>query len=255
VAWQSRSRPGRGGVAVYLNSTVGGMMTTLRVTTTDPDGNSWGSGGSWEKTDAIGQQLGEMALDAVEAGQTVDSPALSVRTTSFFLPIENQAFQAMFLVGIFERTAYNWDPEQIVDENNQPDVRTEIDLVRVGPLELLGLPGEILPELALGGYDGSLVNAPGFEVVEAGNPNPPDLAAAPAAPYLKDEMTGEYRWIVGLANDEIGYVIPEYDFQLHEGAPYVLEPDGDHYEETRSLGPTTAARLAEEARRLRAWAP
>jgi hypothetical protein len=49
VTWDSRTRDGVGGVCVYVNSTVGGMMTTLGVTTIDPDGQTWGSSGSWRR--------------------------------------------------------------------------------------------------------------------------------------------------------------------------------------------------------------
>ena len=84
-------------------------------------------------------------------------------------------------------------------------------------------------------------------------PNPPDLTLAPSAPYLRDQMAGKYRWIVGLGNDELGYIIPEYDFITHPDAPYVSEAEGDHYEETNSLGPRTQPILTEQATRLLEW--
>ena len=61
-------------------------------------------------------------------------------------------------------------------------------------------------------------------------------------------------WIVGLGNDELGYIIPEYDFVLADSMPYFNEADGDHYEETNSLGPQTAGILESEADRLIDWA-
>lgn len=249
VAWQTYQRAGIGGTTVYLNSTMGGMMTTLRLTNTDPDGNDWGASGSWEKADAIGQQLGEMALDAIEGGETVEQPALRVRTQQFFLPIENRLFQTAGLLGVMQRTQFNYDSSEPIDDDNQPDVQTEVNVVDVGPLQLLSIPGEMLPELAIGGYDGSMVNAPGRAIVEVTD-NPPDLTNAPVGPYVKDEMSGSYRWIVGLGNDEIGYIIPSYNFMLSEDSPYILEADGHHYEETRSLGPTTAERIQTQTRRL-----
>ena len=56
-----------------------------------------------------------------------------------------------------------------------------------------------------------------------------------------------------LANDEIGYVIPPYDFVLSDVGPYVLNADGDHYEETNSLGPETFPLLDAEAAALLEW--
>ncbi|MDP6933496.1 MAG: hypothetical protein QGG40_11300, partial [Myxococcota bacterium] len=109
------------------------------------------------------------------------------------------------------------------------------------------------PELGIGGYDGSHVNTPLDALLDSGNPNPPDLDAAPDGPYLKDVMGAEYNWIVGLGNDEVGYILPTYDFKVHDIAPYLDEPEGDHYEETRSLGPQTAGLVLDEAIRLMDW--
>lgn len=252
--WDAYERDGIGGVSLFVNSTVGGMMTTLRLTTVDPDGNAWGPSGSWEKTDAIGQQLGEMALDALESGEQVADPDLSFRTSEMFLPVENIGFQAMGQLGVMARSRYNFDETIPLDDDNQPDILTEVSVLNIGPIQFLAMPGEVLPEVAIGGYDGSYVNAPGKSVITRPDAeNPPDLSLAPQGPYLKDEMTGGYNWVIGLANDEVGYIIPAYNFVLDDNAPYVIEAGGDHYEETRSLGPDTADLLQERARALHTW--
>jgi hypothetical protein len=119
---------------------------------------------------------------------------------------------------------------------------------------MLTVPGELLPELAVGGYDGSRINAPGVELIEPGNPNPPDVANAPKGPYIKDRMSSTYRWIIGLGNDELGYIIPAYNFELGAPQPWVDEAEGDHYEETNSLGPDMAALIDQYADLLMHWA-
>jgi hypothetical protein len=68
-------------------------------------------------------------------------------------------------------------------------------------------------------------------------------------------MAGEYNWIIGLGNDEVGYIIPPYNFQLHESTPYLQDADGDHYEETNSLGPETAPLIEDAVTRLLEWSP
>ncbi len=45
---------------------------------------------------------------------------------------------------------------------------------------------------------------------------------------IQEQMDGFPRILVGLANDQLGYIIPEYDFR------------DDSYEETMSQGPATA---------------
>ncbi len=248
VSWQSHDRAGLGGVCLYLNAAVGGMMTPLGVHPTDPDGETWSSG--FEKTDAIGQLLGEMALDAIEGGQAAADPQLSFFVQGFDFPVINHGFQAMMSIGIFDREVGCYDSEEDIDEDNQPCIASEVGVIELGPVRMLAVPGELLPELAIGGYDGSRVNSPGHDIVDPDNSNPPDLESAPEGPYLLDQLGGDYRWIVGLANDEVGYIIPPYNFVLNESVPWLLEAGGDHYEETNSLGAETAPILEGWAQQL-----
>ena len=239
--------PGLGGPAIYLNGAVGGMMTTLGVEVTNPDGDSFQSA-SWDKADSIGQLLGEMALDAIANADQISAPDLRVIHKLFRVPVVNESFKFLFKQGIVEREVF------INERTNQQEVETEMSLVELGPIHLLTVPGELLPELAVGGYDGSRINAPGVPLVDPNNPNPPDLANAPEGPYIKDRMTSTYRWIVGLGNDELGYIIPEYNFQLGAPQPWVDEADGDHYEETNSLAPNMASLVDQHADLLIHWA-
>jgi hypothetical protein len=84
-------------------------------------------------------------------------------------------------------------------------VRTEMMYLRLGEAQILTIPGELLPEVS-------------FEILE--------------------RMTGFPRILVGLANDEIGYIIPAEDFR------------DDEYEETMSQGPAAAPLIKETAIRL-----
>ncbi len=68
-------------------------------------------------------------------------------------------------------------------------------------------------------------------------------------------MNGAYRWIVGLENDEIGYIIASNNFKLNDDSPYILEAEGHRNEVTGSLGPTTAERLLVETRQLIEFRP
>ena len=238
--------PGLGGPAIYLNGAVGGMMTTLGVKVVNPDGDEYQSWG-WEKADSIGQLLGEMALDAVAMGEEITGPSLRFAAKRFRAPVVNESFKLMFKNGILDREVFNEDMP------GKEEVETEMALLEVGPIQMLTVPGELLPELAIGGYDGSHIHAPGVPITKPDNTNPPKLDQAPPGPYLKDRMTGMYRWIIGLGNDELGYIIPEYDFVLAEDMPWLNEAEGNHYEETNSLGPSMASLVDEFADLLIAW--
>ncbi len=102
-------------------------------------------------------------------------------------------------------------------------LKTELNLLRIGDIILALLPGEIFPELVFG----------------TGEPGDPEALNTIAQRYGTQELV-----IVGLANDEIGYIVPPGDFLLDETAPYVQAAPG-HYEETNSVGPYCARDLAQ----------
>ena len=240
-------KPGLGGPAIYINGAVGGMMTTLGVHVVNPDGDEYESW-SWEKADSIGQLLGEMALDAVANGDVVEAPELRVINKLFRAPVINEGLKILYMIDVVKREVFD------NAATGEQEVQTEMSLVQLGPIQMLTIPGELLPEIAVGGYDGTRVNAPGVAMIDPNNPNPPDVANAPPGPYLKDRMTGMYRWIIGLGNDELGYIVPEYDFKLNADKPWLEEAEGDHYEETNSLNPTMASTVDRYADLLLHWA-
>ena len=245
------SRDGYGGVSIFINGPVGGLMTPLGITVVDRDGTEWRPY-TFERLDAMGKVMAEMAMDAIEAGEEI-TPSLATANVRFRLPVENYGFQAMFLSGILDRETFDWDSTQVIDEDNMPTVDTEMSWLQVGPLELLTVPGELFPELAIGGYDGSHVGDPNNAVVDDDNPNPPDLSTAPEPPYLEDRLSGSMQWIIGLGNDQLGYIVPPYDFVLDDTNPWFDQAEGDHYEETNSLGPQTAPLIDAEAQALIEW--
>ncbi len=254
VSWpDGSSREGVGGVALYLNGTVGGMMTPLGITVQTPDGRSLRDY-TFEKSAALGQMYGERFLDALEGAAAVDAPTLAFSTHHFRLPVDNWGFQAAFLTDILTRETVGWNPDEAISEDNLPMVETEMSWLRVGTLQLLSIPGEAFPELAIGGYDGSLTGDADTPIYSSDNPAPPDLASAPSGPYWKDRMPDGVPILLGLGQDELGYIVPPYNFVLDDRQPWFDEAEGDHYEETNSLGPRTATLIDEEVQRLTDWA-
>jgi hypothetical protein len=160
----------------------------------------------------------------------------------------------MTLMGIIQRATYHWDPEQPITADNRPDIQTEVNVLAIGDTRLLGIPGELLPEVWIGGYDGAYT-PPGTPILSPDNPNPPDLALAPTDGGWRVHAGTTRTWILGLANDEIGYLIPPFAFELDPTAPYLFEAEGDHYEETNSLGPETVPLLEAEVVSLLDWKP
>jgi hypothetical protein len=93
--------------------------------------------------------------------------------------------------------------------NNDGTITTEANMLRIGPAWLFGVPGELLPKLGL------------------------------AFKAKMRQAGAEVAAIVGLTNDELGYILPEEVF-LYPDDPF--EP-GEHYEETMSIGPEAGPRL------------
>jgi len=237
---------GVGGTTLYVNSTVGGQIGAGDVTALTRDGTPL-PGKTWEATEAIGTALGEFALralDPAEGAVTDDTAPLSFRTRHLFAQVDNFTYQAAYRLGIFNRAMYHCDPASAFDDTNIPEILTELVVLRLGRASLITMPGEAHPEVFIGCYDGSCSGT--WPIVDPGNPNPPPLASAPAGPYLKELLAAdgsEYQWVIGLGQDELGYIMPDYNYQLSAGSPYLQQPAGDHYEEVNSLGPLARSQI------------
>jgi hypothetical protein len=113
-------------------------------------------------------------------------------------------------------------------------MRSELSVFRFGPASFATVPGEIYPEIINGG-------------VEA--PVGGDFSADPVeVPSVRDMMPGKYKFIFGLANDEIGYIIPKSEWDAE--APYTYARNDSPYGEENSLGPETAPLLYRNLREM-----
>ncbi|MCP4499427.1 MAG: hypothetical protein GY822_05610 [Deltaproteobacteria bacterium] len=228
------ARAALGGVAIYQQGTVGGLMGPNHFPITGRDGTLYENRyRTWARTDAYGENLAEQAFTALENAVAVDVD-LRFSTQTYLALIENQIFHVGFFNGWFDRDLLNFDPDAAIDEDNLPWFRTAVALVRLGPISWLTAPGELFPEVWVG-YD--VENSIGRDTIDPENPNPPDLSAAPTGLSLRDRTGGEFPILLGLGLDESGYMIPPYDFKLDAAAPWLEQADGDHYEETNSIGP------------------
>jgi hypothetical protein len=211
-------RPGIGGVAVYLNGAVGGLMTTHPShPVTDPFTSKEIFEPSFEKLEAQGNQLAILALDAMQnPSEIVDSTAISLVVRTLVLPIKNNLFKLATAFGVLDRGTAGW-----------MKMRTELAVFKLGPVSFVTVPGEIYPEIINGG-------------VEA--PDGQDFKIdAVEVPPVRDLMTGKFKFVIGLANDEIGYIIPKS--QWDKKAPFTYGREKSPYGEINSLGPETAPSL------------
>jgi hypothetical protein len=226
---------------VYLTGTVGGLMTSLRVEVKDDQGNLL-KDGTFEKTERYGRLVGRLADRALEAARPLSLVPFRVRSREVFMPMDNKVYQLARQVGVLDRQAFVWAGDPYKAEPADPKeagkplcIRTEVAWLRLGDLDVAAIPGEIYPELVLGKVQ-----------------DPPDPGAdfpdAPAEPAVYKQLRGPHRMIVGLANDEIGYIIPKR--QWDEKAPYCYGRKKAQYGETNSVGPETAPILCRAFKEL-----
>ena len=233
--------PGVGGVTVFVQGALGGQIGSIRgAPVPGPDGVPIIDSGH-PKEEALGLNLGERALELLrDDGESVADLPLSYRSARFHARIDNVGFQVAFIIDLLAPHALvGYDATEAIGPNNTPWLPVTATYLQIGPFALVTCPGEIHPELWVGGYDGSWTW--GWPLMDATKPNTPDLATAPAAPYLRDLMLANpgvrFPVLAGLAEDYVGYIVPAYNYVLNPESPYIDEAEGDHYEETYSLGP------------------
>jgi hypothetical protein len=211
-------RPGIGGVAVYINGAIGGLMTTHpSLAIKDPFTGREIKEPSFQKADAQGKQLALLTLKAMDKPQMViDSANISLIVRSLTLPIENVLFKIGTAIGIINRGTTGW-----------MKVRTELSVFNIGPLSFATIPGEAYPEIINGG-------------VEA--PEGQDFNIQPVEiPAVREMMAGKFKFIFCLANDEIGYIIPKSQWDVD--APFTYGRSDSPYGEENSMGLETAPML------------
>ncbi len=244
--------PGFGGTGIYVQGMCGGMMTPLGTDPFDLFGTQW-TDYSFDMVQAQGDYLAYFALNSLQEGELLEAPELRFRFKEIEALVENQGYWLYLNMDVLDRELFFFeieDPEGFIDEDNMPTAISEVGVIELGPVEILTVPGEMLPEIGFGGYDGSHTGP--LQTLIDETTNPLDIADAPDPPYLHDLMDGEYKLVIGLANDELGYIIPDWEYEL--GAlPYLSEAEGDHYEETNSVGPGIAAVVQTTLTDLLAW--
>ncbi len=166
-----------GGMCLFFNGPLGGMVSPDGLPGSDP----------FEDTGRIGEWIGNRAVEAVRSGcSPITQGQIEFRTRPLLIPVVSQK--------LLERMR----PGRIQSQLIRGSHPTEVGRLDIGELQMLAVPGELLPDLAF---------------------------------RAQVHMTGKYNVIVGLANDESGYIVPAWDF--HVGA----------YEEDTAMGPSAAPQI------------
>ncbi len=187
---------------VFLPGAIGGLIMTPELDSADSQNNLL----------LTAEALGAYLLS--HEGERELTPVLSISKAEFKTPLDNTLFIYYKFLGILKN-----------DVERSPfggyTLTSELSLLQLGDITMALLPGEIFPELISG----------------TGNSADGEGLAQIAAEYGIENLVP-----IGLANDELGYIVPKSEFVLDAEAPYVNGPKG-HYEETNSTGPLCAENI------------
>ena len=243
-----------GGTAVYFQGSIGGLLSTLgdEVALQDPETGRVAKDGTWRKAELFGETLGELATRALKNGQDAPVDSFVLRQAVIFAPMDNDHFRAAGALNLFKgRKPLFTDgkADTSTAEKALPglgklpcatghDLQTEVDYIQLlghGQVlaEITTVPGEIYPELVNGG----ITRYPGA-----------DFPDAPLEPTLRAHLRSRYQFVFGLANDELGYIIPKAEWDNEP--PWLQNRKDRWYGEVNSAGEEVAGAVTRALVRL-----
>ncbi len=213
----------------YFSGALGGLMAPPDGKFLTDDGRVLEEG-DFAYAEAYGRAVAQLAEGAVTNARPISLVPFSCNYAKVTIPVDNAAYRTARLLGVLRRQAAGWTGD--FRDTNAPPVKpgefavvTEVGCCRLGELQLAAIPGELYPELVYGKFQ---------EPVEA-NADFPD---APLETTVSG-LFGERPWMLfGLANDEIGYIIPKRQWDVRP--PYTYERERPQYGEINSCGPDVA---------------
>jgi hypothetical protein len=228
---------------LYLSGSVGGLMAPPDGVIRDASGKELLEG-EFEYARAYGEAVAALATKAASSAEPIELAPFVVSAKPIAVPVENKLYKAARAVGVLQRGGITWTGD--FDQAGKPAesgeqlaaVESEVAYLRLGDLHVACLPGEVYPELLHGKYQ---------EPVE---PNV-DYPDAPLEPTVAELLPGKHWLVIGLANDELGYIIPKR--QWDSAAPYAYGRQTSQYGEINSCGPDVAPILMQALKkRIRA---
>ncbi|WP_341225130.1 hypothetical protein [uncultured Arcticibacterium sp.] len=162
-----------GGMAIFLNGAQGGMVTA------DTRREEGKEANTWEECIRIGELLADESLRIIKNAPIIENPTLFSAAQNLEIPIESDIMRF-----ILKNSPLNYT---FTKENY---VKTQVNLINIGPAQILTIPGEALPNI-------------GF--------------------YLKRKMPTKFPFLFGLANDAFGYILTKEDFNSFKRYQYVSQ--------------------------------
>lgn len=226
---------------VYVSGAIGGLLAP------PPDGIYDAAGTpmrltTFEYAETYGNLVAEAISDALRNAQPLELTPIRIQRKEVAIPIDNPLYRLARSLNVIRRISYQWldSPNQWgkqVTREYRPEraaIVTEVSIVTLGQLKVLNIPGELYPELVNG-----IIPDPAEENV--------DFPNAPIEPIVSELMQDDPYLLFGLANDEIGYIMPKR--QWDREPPFAYGRSTPQYGEINScsfeVGPIIMQALAE----------
>lgn len=216
-----------GANVVFINGAIGGLVTCEKL---DDILRNFELGLEYVKE--FGKDVGELVMSI--NNEVALEPAVNIKTQALEIQCDNTALMLVRFLGVLNNDISK-------DENKNISIISEVSYMELGnrQIGIYMIPGELSPELESGNFLSADDSANGTGVEYKS---------------LSEMSRCGHNFVIGLCNDELGYIIPENDFYLHEWLPYfntTVEDDGrKHYEETNSLGPKAAGTILDAMDKL-----
>lgn len=119
-----------GGMAIFMNSAQGGMVTADNRLENGKEKNDW------DECIRIGELLADEALRIVQDAPVQEDPRIKIIGKNITLPIESELMKTILKYSVLE---YNLSDDS--------EVTTLMNLVTIGTAKILTIPGEALPNI------------------------------------------------------------------------------------------------------------
>ena len=211
---------------IYLNGAIGGMISAKEIKKVyrhEIDCE--------EYTKEFGKALGKLVLSLNDEEEI--EPIINIKSKQINIPAENFVLILARLLKVLNN--------DFIKTKTNAFVISETGYLILGKnqVAMFLIPGELFPEL----YNGEFLNAE-----NSANGCEADYTPLTQMTEIKNNF------VVGLCNDELGYIIPTNDFYINKETPYINAAtdhlERRHYEETNSVGPQVAKILLDNLNTL-----
>ncbi len=203
---------------LFLNGAIGGMISASEIKKVYRNEID-----CVEYTKQFGKELGRLVNTSDDKEEIV--PRINVKSVPVKFPASNFVLIIARLLKVLNNDISR------NKKRTQAYIYSETGYLELGDKQvgMFLVPGELFPEL----FNGEFLTKETSATGENADYN-----------VLIKQGNATHKFVVGLCNDEVGYIIPDNDFLLDTKLPYINASkdklDRNHYEETNSVGPDTA---------------